>query len=189
MSSELTGKTVAILVTDGVEQPEFVAPRDAVVEARAAVEVVSLHEGELQAVHNGIEPADRFAIDRLVADVAVADYNALVIPGGTVNPDRLRLDSGAVRFVRDFVASGKPIGVICHGPWVLIEADAVRGRRLTAWPSVRTDLRNAGADVVDEEVVVEEGIVSSRSPDDLHAFCPAIVDEFARGRYVRSRSS
>ena len=185
MANNLIDKTVAILVTDGVEQPELVAPRAAVAEAGAVVDVVSLHGGDLQAVHNGIEPGDRFAIDRLVAEVGVDDYDALIIPGGTVNPDRLRLSADAVAFVRAFVESGKPIGVICHGPWVLIEANAVRGRRLTAWPTVRTDLANAGADVLDEEVVVDEGIVSSRSPDDLWAFCPAIVAEFARGRFER----
>ena len=122
-------------------------------------------------------------MDGLVADASVDDFDALILPGGVQNPDTLRMDQDAVKFVRDFVNSGKPVGVICHGPWVLVEADVVRGRRMTSWPSVRTDLRNAGAEAVDEEVVVDNGLVSSRKPDDLPAFCRKIVGEFAEGRH------
>ncbi|PJN05554.1 peptidase C56 [Streptomyces sp. CB01635] len=127
-----------------------------------------------------LNPAGTFPVDRLVADASVDDYDALLLPGGTMNPDQLRMDKDAVGFVKSFAESGKPIGVICHGPWTLAEADVVRGRRLTSWPSVRTDLRNAGAEVVDEEVVIDGQFISSRSPADLPAFCRAIVDQFAR---------
>ena len=185
MSTELKGKKVAILAADGVEQVELEKPREVVQEAGAETEVVSLDDGEIQAMNGDIDKGDRIAVDRKVADVSVDDYDALLLPGGTMNPDKLRMDSDAVSFVRDFVNSGKPIGVICHGPWTLVEADVVRGRTLTSWPSVRTDLRNAGAEVVDEEVVVDEGIVSSRNPDDLPAFCEKVLEEFAEGRHER----
>ncbi|WP_431472794.1 type 1 glutamine amidotransferase domain-containing protein [Luteimonas dalianensis] len=129
------------------------------------------------------KPGDKLKVDGLVADASVDDFDALILPGGVQNPDTLRMDQDAVKFVRDFVNSGKPVGVICHGPWVLVEAEVVRGRRMTSWPSVRTDLRNAGAEVLDEEVVVDNGLVSSRKPDDLPAFCRKIVEEFAEGRH------
>jgi protease I len=186
MANELDGKKVAILATDGVEQVELEQPREAVEEAGAETELVSLEEGEIQAMNHDIDKGDTFPVDRVVADVSVDDYDALLLPGGTMNPDKLRIDSDAVDFVREFVESGKPIGVICHGPWTLVEADVVRGRTITSWPSVRTDLRNAGAKVVDREVVVDEGIVSSRNPDDLPAFCEKVVEEFAEGRHERA---
>ncbi len=127
-----------------------------------------------------IESAGTIPVDRLVSDASIDDYDALLLPGGTVNPDKLRTDAAAVRFVRAFATSGKPVAAICHGPWTLVEANVVRGRRMTSWPSIRTDLRNAGADVVDEELVVDEQFTTSRSPDDLPAFCAGIVEQFAR---------
>jgi protease I len=182
MANDLSGRTIAILATDGVEQVELERPRQAVQDAGGQTELISIHDGEIQAMNHDIEPGDTFGVDRKVSDVSIDDYDALVLPGGTCNPDRLRMDSDAVAFVRDFVSSGKPVGVICHGPWSLVEADVVRGRRITSWPSIRTDLRNAGAEVVDEEVVIDANIISSRWPDDLPAFCATIVREFAAVR-------
>jgi protease I len=179
MANELSGRTIAILATDGVEQVELEQPRKAVHDAGARTHLLSVKDGEIQAMNQDIERGDTFSVDRLVADAAVDEYDALLLPGGTCNPDRLRMDDDAVAFVRDFVNSGKPVGVICHGPWSLVEAGVVRGRRITSWPSVRTDLRNAGAEVVDEEVVTDANITSSRQPDDLPAFCEAIVREFS----------
>jgi protease I len=187
MANELRGKRVAILAADGVERVELEQPRAAVVAAGADTELLSLHEGEIQAMNQDIEPANRFRVDRTVADASVADYDALLLPGGVVNPDKLRINHDAIEFVKDFFASGKPIGVICHGPWSLVEADVVRGRTLTSWPSVRTDIRNAGGNVVDEEVVTDQNLTSSRWPDDLPAFCERIVQEFSRAR-VTARS-
>lgn len=180
----LQGKRVAILATDGVEQVELVQPRAAVEEAGAWTALVSLSPGSIRARHHDVEPGDAFAVDRVVAEADPAEFDALILPGGTTNPDALRQDPAAVRFVKDMVTAGTPVGVICHGPWTLIEADVVRGRTLTGYPSVRTDIRNAGGTVVDEEVVVDHGLVSSRDPDDLPAFCAAIVAEFAAGRHV-----
>ena len=182
MANSLENRTVAILATDGVEQVELTEPRKAVEEAGAKVRLLSIKEGEIQGMHHD-KPGDKLKVDGRVADASVEDFDALILPGGVQNPDTLRMDEDAVGFVRDFVNSGKPVGVICHGPWVMIEADVVRGRRMTSWPSVRTDLRNAGAEVVDEEVVVDNGLVSSRKPDDLPAFCRKIVEEFAEGRH------
>ncbi|MFK0246627.1 type 1 glutamine amidotransferase domain-containing protein [Amycolatopsis azurea] len=179
MTTSLNGRRVAILAADGVEQVELVEPRKAVTDAGATAEVVSLEPGEIQAMNGDIDKADKFTVDRVVKDVTVDDFDALVLPGGTMNPDNLRADEHAVRFVRDFVNSGKPVGVICHGPWTLVEADVVRGRTLTSYPSVRTDIRNAGGTVVDQEVVNDNGLISSRNPGDLPAFCAAIVAEFA----------
>jgi protease I len=179
MTSELQGKRVAILAADGVERVELEQPREAVQGAGANTEVLSLHMGEIQARNNDLDAAGTFSVDRLVSDASVDEYDALLLPGGTVNPDKLRMDTSAVSFVRDFVNSGKPVGVICHGPWSLVEAGVVRGRTLTSWPSVRTDLRNAGANVIDEEVVMDGNITSSRSPNDLPAFCNAVVERFA----------
>lgn len=180
MPEELHGKKIAILAADGVEKVELEQPRTALTGAGAQVEVVSLNAGEIQARNHDLEPAGTFPVDRVVSDVTAGEFDGLVLPGGTVNPDKLRLDDGAVSFVRDFVASGKPVAAICHGPWTLVEAGVAAGRRLTSYPSIRTDLRNAGADVVDEEVVVDGNIVTSRSPKDLPAFCAAILTEFAR---------
>ncbi|MFJ9785660.1 type 1 glutamine amidotransferase domain-containing protein [Amycolatopsis sp. NPDC101161] len=179
MANSLQGRRVAILAADGVEQVELEKPRQAVLDEGATVELVSLDAGEIQAMNGDIDKGDRFPVDRKVADVEVGDFDALLLPGGTMNPDNLRTDGSAVKFVGDFVRAGKPVGVICHGPWTLVEADVVRGRTLTSYPSIRTDLRNAGATVVDEEVVVDNGLVSSRNPDDLPAFCRTVVREFA----------
>ena len=189
MADQLEGKMVAILAADGVERVELVESRKAVEEAGATVELVSLESGEIQSMNHDIEPADTFPVDKVVSDVSVGDYDGLVLPGGTVNPDKLRMDEAAVRFVREFVESGKPLGAICHGPWTLVEADVVRGRKVTSYPSIRTDLRNAGAEVVDEEVVTDEGIVTSRNPDDLPAFTAKVVEEIAEGKHDREEAA
>jgi protease I len=179
MPNELQGKRIAILAADGVEKVELEQPRVAVQQAGARTEVLSLKPGEIQARDHDLEPAGRFAVDRAVADASVDEFDGLVLPGGTVNPDKLRLDDSAVAFVRDFVESGKPVAAICHGPWTLVEAGVAGGRTLTSYPSIRTDLRNAGANVVDEEVVVDGNLITSRSPSDLPAFCATIVKQFA----------
>jgi len=179
MSNELQGKLIAILAADGVERIELEQPRAFLTEAGARVEVLSLKAGEIQAREHDLEPAGQFTVDRAVSDASVEEFDGLVLPGGTVNPDKLRMDATAVSFVRDFVTSGKPVAAICHGPWTLVEAGVVAGRRLTSYPSIRTDLRNAGARVVDEEVVVDGNLITSRSPSDLAAFCSTIVKQFA----------
>jgi len=183
MSDSLKGKKIAIIATDGVEQVELVKPREAVEAAGAETELLSPESGEIQAMNGDIEPADRFQVDKPVSDASPDDYDGLILPGGTVNADRLRIEDDVIQFVQKHFASGKPVGVICHGPWTLVEADLVRGRTLTSYPSIRTDIRNAGGEVVDEEVVVDQGLVSSRNPDDLPAFCAKIVEEFAEGRH------
>jgi len=179
MADELRDRTIAILATDGVEQVELEQPRQAVQDAGARTTLLSLEDGEIQAMNSDINPADTFAVDRKVSDASIDEYDALILPGGTCNPDTLRMDEHAVSFVRDFVNAGKPVAVICHGPWTLLEADVLQGRRITSWPSIRTDLRRAGAEVVDEEVVIDGNLISSRNPDDLPAFCEAIVREFS----------
>lgn len=180
MSKELQGKKIAFLAADGVEKVELEQPRAALRDAGAHVEVVSLEDGEIQARNHDLEPAGTFAVDRTVSAASVDEFDALVLPGGTVNPDKLRMDSSAVSFVRDFVTSGKPVAAICHGPWTLAEAGVAVGRTMTSYPSIRTDLRNAGAHVVDEEVVVDGNLITSRSPSDLPAFCAAILNQFAQ---------
>jgi protease I len=180
MAGELDGRRVAILAADGVERVELERPRQALDEAGARTVLVSISSGDIQARDHDLEEAGTFSVDKLVNEVSVDDYDALLLPGGTVNPDKLRMEPDAVQFVREFVQSGKPVASICHGPWNFVEADVARGRRLTSWPSVRTDLRNAGAEVVDEQVVTDGNITTSRSPDDLPAFCERIVQEFAK---------
>ncbi|MCW2789136.1 MAG: pfpI [Aeromicrobium sp.] len=180
MAHLLDGRRIAVLATDGVERVELEQPRHALEDAGAHTDVVSIDRGEIQARDHDLVDAGTFAVNRLVDDVSVDDYEALLLPGGTVNPDKLRMDPSAVQFARAFVQSGKPVASICHGPWSFVEADVVRGRRLTAWPSIRTDLRNAGAEVVDEQVVTDGNITTSRSPDDLPAFCERMVEEFAK---------
>ena len=182
MADELKGKKIAFLAAEGVEQVELTEPWKAVEAAGGTPELISVEDGEVQAF-NHLDKADTFAVDRTVADADASDYDGLVLPGGVANPDFLRADADAVSFVRDFVASKKPLGVICHGPWTLVEADVLKGRTLTSWPSLQTDLRNAGATWVDEEVHVDQGLVSSRNPDDLPAFCAKIVEEFCEGRH------
>jgi protease I len=184
--ADLSGKRVAILATDMFEQVELVEPRKAVEEAGGDVEVVSLETGEIQGF-NHYDKADKFAVDKVVGDVSADDYDALLLPGGVGNPDTLRLNDEAVRFVRDFYEQGKPIAAICHAPWMLVEAGIARDHTLTSFWSIETDVRNAGGNWVDEQVVVDEGIVTSRSPDDLRAFCPKVVEEFAEGTHERRR--
>jgi protease I len=179
MPNELQGRRIAFLATDGVERVELEQPRDAVVAAGGRAELLSLKSGEIDARDHDLEPAGTFDVDRLVADATVDEYDALVIPGGTVNGDKLRLDEAATAFAGDFVRSGKPVAAICHGPWVLLEAGVAADRTLTSYPSLRTDLRNAGATVVDQEVCIDGNLITSRSPDDLPAFCQAITDRFA----------
>ncbi len=182
MADNLSGKRIAILATTGVEQIELTEPREAVENAGAETELISLDADDVQA-HQHLDKGDSFEVDRTAADASADDFDGLILPGGVANPDFLRADEDAVRFVREFVEAGKPVGVICHGPWTLIEADVVRGKTITSYPSLKTDLVNAGASWVDEEVVVDNGLVSSRKPDDLPAFCAKIVEEFAEGRH------
>jgi protease I len=181
MSNRLQGKRIAFLVAnEGVEQVELTKPLEAVREAGAETELLAPEAGEIQAF-NHLDKADTFDADKTVAEADASDYDGLVLPGGVANPDQLRTKKEAVEFIRSFFAAGKPVGVICHGPWTLVEADVVRGRTLTSWPSLRTDLRNAGAEWVDEEVHVDQGLVTSRKPDDIPAFNAKIVEEFAEG--------
>jgi protease I len=181
MSGRLQGKKIAFLTAnEGVEQVELVEPLEAVREAGAETELLAPEAGEVQAFDH-LDKADTFQVDRTVGEAATGDYDGLVLPGGVANPDVLRTKPEALAFVRGFFAAGKPVGVICHGPWTLIDAGVVEGRTLTSWPSLETDLRNAGANWVDEEVHVDQGLVSSRKPDDLEAFKAKIVEEFAEG--------
>jgi protease I len=189
MSNQLQGKRIAFLVAnEGVEQVELTEPREAVEGAGAETDLLAPEAGEVQAL-NHLDKGDRFEVDRVVGDADAAEYDGLVLPGGVANPDQLRTKAEAVEFVRAFFDAGKPVGVICHGPWTLIEADVVRGRTVTSWPSLKTDLRNAGAEWVDEEVHVDEGLVTSRKPDDLPAFNSKIVEEFAEGVHEGQRAS
>jgi protease I len=184
VADKLQGKRVAFLATDMVEQVELTEPWKAVQDEGATPELVSLQEGEIQGF-NHYDKADKFKVDRTVEEASADDYDALVIPGGVGNPDTMRMDENAVEFTRQFFEQGKPVGVICHGPWMLVEAAVVRGRTVTSWPSLRTDIRNAGGNWVDEQVVVEDGLVTSRKPDDLPAFNAKIVEEFAEGRHAQ----
>jgi protease I len=188
MADELKGKKIAFLAAEGVEQVELTEPWKAVSNAGAQPELISLEDGEVQAF-NHLDKADTFDVDKTVAAASASDYDGLVLPGGVANPDFLRMNEDAVKFVRAFFEQAKPVGVICHGPWTLVEADVVRGRTLTSWPSLKTDLENAGATWVDEEVHVDEGLTSSRNPDDLPAFCAKIVEEFAEGKHAGQAAS
>jgi protease I len=182
---KLDGKRIAFLATDGVEQIELTEPLKAVRDEGADVDVISLKEGEFQGFEH-LDKGQTFTADKAVADASADDYDGLVQPGGVANPDFLRGDPDAVAFFRAFFEAKKPVGAICHGPWMLVEADVAKGRTVTSWPSVKTDLRNAGATWVDEEVVVDQGLVTSRKPDDLPAFCAKIVEEFAEGRHTEA---
>jgi protease I len=189
MAGTLDGKKVAILVaTEGIEQVELTEPRKALEEAGATVELLSTETGEAQAF-NHLDKADTFPIDHAVGDVSAGDYDALMLPGGVANPDNLRTHEDAVAFVRAFFDAGKPVAAICHAPWTLVEAGVVQGRTLTSWPSLQTDIRNAGGTWVDEEVHVDNGLVTSRKPDDLPAFNAKMVEEFAEGTHEGNKPS
>jgi protease I len=182
VADELSAMKVAFLVAnEGIEQVELTEPWRALQEAGAQPELVAPKLGTAQAF-NHLDKADTFRVDRTTSEIAVDEYEGVVLPGGVANPDQLRLDEPAVEFLRRFVASGKPVAVICHGPWTLVEADVVRGRTLTSWPSLRTDIRNAGGTWVDEEVHIDGNLVSSRKPDDLPAFCRTTIEQFAEAR-------
>ncbi|QEG24944.1 type 1 glutamine amidotransferase domain-containing protein [Mariniblastus fucicola] len=182
MSNQLEGKKIAFLATDGFEQVELTEPWSAIKDAGANVELVSIESGKIQGVHHE-KQGDKFDVDKTLSEVAASDYHGLVLPGGVFNPDALRVNENAVGFVRDFFNQKKPVAAICHGPWLLVEADVVKGRKVTSWPSVSTDLKNAGANWVDEEVVCDNGLVTSRKPDDLDAFCKKAIEEFAEGKH------
>jgi protease I len=188
VANELQGKRVAFLATDMVEQVELTEPWKAVQEAGATPELISLEEGEIQGF-NHYDKADTFTVDKTVEEARADDYDALVIPGGVGNPDTMRADENAVELTRQFFEQGKPVGAICHGPWMLVEAGVVRGRTVTSWPSLQTDIRNAGGNWVDQEVVVDQGLVTSRKPDDLPAFNAKIIEEFAEGRHEQQAAS
>jgi protease I len=179
----LKGKRVAIVAADMVERVELIEPRRALEEAGATTELISLKPGEIR-TFNHFDPAESERVDKAVEEVDASDYDALMIPGGVGNPDQLRGDENMVAFVREFFEQGKPVAAICHAPWVLIDAGVVRGRTLTSWPTVGTDLRNAGATWVDKEVVVDSGLVTSRKPEDIPAFNKKIIEEFAEGKHA-----
>lgn len=183
MSDTLEGRKIAFLATDGVEQIELTRPWKEIKEAGAAVTLVSLKRGTIQGF-NHLDKADTFTVDRTLDEVEPGDFDGLVLPGGVANPDALRLDDRAVDFVRGFFEQSKPVAAICHAPWTLIEADVLGGRTLTSWPSLETDIRNAGGNWVDEEVHVDEGLVTSRGPEDLDAFCAKAVEEFCEGKHA-----
>jgi protease I len=182
-STLLHGQTVAFLTAqEGVEEVELTKPWEAVQEAGGTPKLIAPESGEVQ-TFNHLDKSSTYPVDEILGDADPDHYDALVLPGGVANPDQLRTDERAIRFVQKIFSAGKPVGVICHGPWTLVEADLVRDRKLTSWPSLKTDIRNAGGEWVDEEVVVDQGLVSSRKPDDLPAFCAKIVEEFAEGRH------
>jgi protease I len=179
---KLEGKKVAILAADMFERVELEEPRKALADAGAQTEIVSIHDGKIQGFDH-FEPKSKLKVDKTVEEVSVDDYDALLIPGGVGNPDQLRADENAVNFVREFAEAKKPMALICHGQWMLVESGVARGRTLTSWPSLQTDIRNAGGNWVDKEVVVDDGIVTSRKPDDIPAFNKKMIEEFAEGRH------
>lgn len=179
----LKGKKIAFVATCGVEQVELTEPWNAIKDAGAEVVLVSLKAGEIQGFNHD-KPADKFKVDVTIDKASPDDYDGLVLPGGVANPDTLRMCDTTVKFIKDVFNQQKPIAAICHGPWTLIEADVVRGRKMTSWPSLKTDLKNAGATWVDEECVCDNGLVTSRKPDDLDAFCKKAIEEFAEGKHT-----
>ena len=183
---KLQGKKIAFIATDMVEEVELTKPWQAVQEAGGQPELVSIETGEIQAF-NHYDKSETYKVDKDFSTARVDDYDGLVIPGGVGNPDTMRAEDDAVEFVRSFFEAGKPVAVICHGPWMLVEADVVRGRKVTSWPSIKTDIQNAGGNWVDEEVVVDQGLVTSRKPDDLPAFCKKMVEEFCEGVHSGQR--
>ena len=185
---DLSSKRVAVVAADLVEQVELTEPWEALEKAGAKPELISIEPGEIQGF-NHFDKADTFKVDRTIDEVDADDYDALLLPGGVGNPDILRMNEKVVRFIREFFEQGKPVAAICHGPWTLVEADVVRGRRLTSWPSIKTDIRNAGGEWVDEQVVVDRGLVTSRKPDDLPAFNAKMLEEFAEGRHEEQRQA
>lgn len=188
MAYDLSGKRVAVLAADGVEQIELTEPMKAARDAGATVDLISLQPGTIQGVKS-LDKADTFTVDRVVSEVSADDYDGLLIPGGVKNPDKLRMDEAAVAFTRAFFEQGKPVASICHGPWLLVEADVVRGRTLTSYPSLQTDIRNAGGTWVDEQVCVDEGLTTSRRPADLEAFIDKMLEELEEGVHEGQRES
>ena len=188
MDKKLDGVKVAILATDGFEQSELFEPKKALEEAGAEVSIVSLKSGEIKG-WNHTDWGNSIEVDLTLDQAKAEDFDALQLPGGVMNPDKLRMDEKAVAFIKSFFDADKPVGAICHAPWTLIEADVVRGRKVTSWASLRTDLENAGAEWVDEEVVVDKGLITSRKPDDIPAFNKKIIEEFAEGVHNRQKSA
>jgi protease I len=188
MGTELKGKRIAFLATDGVEQVELTEPRKAVERAGGTPELISPKTGTIQGFDH-YDKGDTFPVDKTVQDADPADYDGLVLPGGVINPDILRTDEAAMRFVKAFFEEGKPVGAICHGPWSLVETGIVKGRKVTSWPSLKTDIKNAGGTWVDEELVIDRGLFTSRKPDDLPAFCAKLVEEMGEGVHAEQREA
>jgi protease I len=188
MATELKNKRVAFLATDGVEEIELTEPWKAVKQAGGEVELVSLEAGMIQGF-NHFDKGNKLSVDKTVDEASPSDYDGLVLPGGVINPDILRMHDNAMEFVKAFFEQGKPVGAICHGPWTLVETGMVKGRKVTSWPSLKTDIRNAGGSWVDEEIVVDRGLFTSRKPDDLPAFCEKLVEEVAEGKHAEQREA